>query len=87
MAKVLTQQVANPPADPAAILFTIKQAAFIMFYGSVGQVVIKGIDSPLQRALADWAGQPPKETVSKPLTPPAAPATIAPQTEQQQKAP
>ena len=81
MGKVLSTQIANPPADPAVILFTVHQAAFILFYGGLGATVIKAVDSPLQRMLSEWAGQPPKLNVQAPsaLTdPPKKDLTVQP---------
>jgi hypothetical protein len=56
MGKVLSAQAnANPP-DVAAILFTVKQAAAVLFYGGLAAIVVKAVDSPLQNDLDEWAG-------------------------------
>lgn len=57
MSKVLSQQAAaTGPVDVASLLFTVKQAAAVLFYGSLGAIVIKAVDSPLQNDLDEWAG-------------------------------
>jgi hypothetical protein len=65
MAHRLSQQATTAPFDPAALLFTIHQACFVLFWLGLTMVVVKAVDSPMQRALSEWAGmaQKPVDTI------------------------
>lgn len=65
----LAQQAAASPLDPTALLFSVHEAAFALFWGGLAVLLIKAVDSPLQAALNEWADAADAQQPTKVLTP------------------